>query len=1065
MSERSIFLNALDRTDPAERAAYLDQACAGRPDLRRRIERLLQTQVEESFLEVSAPQQLARGEQALTFLAPPREAGSLGRLDHYDVLEVVGRGATGVVLKARDAKLQRVVALKVLAPRLAARRPARERFVREAQATAAVRDDNVIAIYAVSDEGPLPYLVMEFIAGSTLEDRIRKGGPLKLPEVLRIGMQVASGLAAAHAQGLIHRDIKPANILLENGVQRVKITDFGLAQAAAGVATERGVIAGTPSFMAPCQVRGEAATERSDLFSLGSVMYALCTGRPPFGGDTTAAVLKSVCEDTPRPIRATRPDLPEGLCDLVGKLLAKNPGDRFGSAREVAGLLTGQLARLQQPVPPPSRDTAPTDAPPAAKPGPVPAKPSTWRARLLLACLVVLLAGLATLAAVLRPWRWVPRPGATDATEHEGSRPAGSLDPWREDLPPVLLAQAGGDPAQAPRELAAVLGDGKYLLPRVGQQTSWPEQSPDGRLLAVPIDEDVVLFEVSTGKYLRSLKGPGGSVVWVNFSRDSGLLAATTWRDGRDGAVRVWDLAAGRELYTHPQPVSKVSGAAAFSPDNKRLVTEEGKGLRVWDARSGEEVQSVELPPAGVPSLSFRPDGRSLAVALGEGRGVKVFDWDGEMLGAARMIENRLPVQTVTYSPDGEFLAGGDSAGFKLWNAETLKEVRAVATPAAQLAFAPDGRTVFATWSDGQPKTVHAFTRWDVRTGKELPAIFAEVAGEPARAFPCLSRDGKVLFVAQEHEPTYVQAIDTATGKELFPRHGHSAPLNAVAVSPDGHTVASAGEDRVVMLWDLAGGRVLRSLDGHREAVWGIAFSPDGQMLATASRDGTIVLWDVASGVLVRELHGSSRSPSRVRFSPDGTTLAGGGKGGIVMLWDVVGGKEGSAMRGHGRAVRGVAYSRDGKRFASGSQDETVLLYDRDGGRVRRQFTAPAAVNDVAFSPDGRTLAAVCDGPGATVWLWDVTTGQETMQSAEQAGPVFGLAFSPTAPLLATCGADGTVRLWDRGGTNPAPRTIGPGPFGGPVRSVAFTPDGRYLLTANANGLIYALCVGDEPAK
>jgi serine/threonine protein kinase len=226
MSERSIFLNALDRTDPADRAAYLDEACAGRPELRRRIERLLRSHaMEDGFLEVPAPEQLARAEQALTFLAPPGEAGGLGRLDHYDVLEVVGRGATGVVLKARDSKLQRVVALKVLAPRLAASGPARKWFVREAQATAAVRDDHVIAIYAVSDEGPLPYLVMEYIAGVTLDDRIRQGGPPELRELLRIGLQVASGLAAAHAQGLIHRDIKPGNILLENGVQRVKITD------------------------------------------------------------------------------------------------------------------------------------------------------------------------------------------------------------------------------------------------------------------------------------------------------------------------------------------------------------------------------------------------------------------------------------------------------------------------------------------------------------------------------------------------------------------------------------------------------------------------------------------------------------------------------------------------------------------------------------------------------------------------------------------------------------------------------------------------------------------------
>src|SRR6516165_6149153 len=208
MSERSIFLNALDREDPVARAAYLDAACAGRPELRRRIERLLRAhQVAGSFLEVPAPEQLAGWDQALSFLAPAREPGTLGRLDHYDVLEVVGRGATGVVLKARDSKLQRVVALKVLAPRLAASRCARQRFVREAQAAAAVRDDHVVAIYAVSEEGPVPYLVMEFISGTTLEERFKQAGPLELCEVLRLGMQIAKGLAAAHAQGLVHRDV------------------------------------------------------------------------------------------------------------------------------------------------------------------------------------------------------------------------------------------------------------------------------------------------------------------------------------------------------------------------------------------------------------------------------------------------------------------------------------------------------------------------------------------------------------------------------------------------------------------------------------------------------------------------------------------------------------------------------------------------------------------------------------------------------------------------------------------------------------------------------------------
>src|SRR5262249_46292193 len=168
----------------------------------------------------------------LSFLAPPSEPGPLGRLDHYEVLEVVGRGGMGIVLRARDTKLRRVVAIKVLAAPLAASSTARQRFLREARAAAAVRDDHVVAIYAVCDDAPVPYLVMEFIDGCTLEALLCRGEPLEVKEILRIAIQVASGLAAAHQHGLIHRDIKPANILLESGVQRVKLTDFGLARAA-----------------------------------------------------------------------------------------------------------------------------------------------------------------------------------------------------------------------------------------------------------------------------------------------------------------------------------------------------------------------------------------------------------------------------------------------------------------------------------------------------------------------------------------------------------------------------------------------------------------------------------------------------------------------------------------------------------------------------------------------------------------------------------------------------------------------------------------------------------------
>ncbi len=285
----------------------------------------------------------------LSFLAKSDDPQYLGRLGAYLVESVIGRGGFGVVLKARDPKLARIVAVKVLAPHLAASGTACQRFLREARGAAAVVHEHVITIHAVEDQ-PLPHLVMQYVAGQSLQDKLDKGGPLDLQAVLRIGMQTAAGLAAAHKQGLVHRDIKPANILLENGVERVKITDFGLARAADDASlTRSGVVAGTPQYMSPEQARGAAVDARSDLFSLGSVLYAMCAGRAPFRADSTLAVLKRVCEDQARPIREINPAVPAWLASLIDRLMAKDPARRFASAQEVADLLGKCLLHVQQP--------------------------------------------------------------------------------------------------------------------------------------------------------------------------------------------------------------------------------------------------------------------------------------------------------------------------------------------------------------------------------------------------------------------------------------------------------------------------------------------------------------------------------------------------------------------------------------------------------------------------------------------------------------------------------------------------------------------------------------------
>jgi eukaryotic-like serine/threonine-protein kinase len=375
MNEREIFEQALDHKDPVDRQTFLDIACGGDSALRARIDALLLSHgCGTQFLNIPAPEQLQAAASAqatpiatsprrgwgaesenqrpddeipLGFLAPPRQPDSLGRIDQYEVLQVLGIGGFGIVFRAFDEVLQRVVAIKVLSPQMAGTSPARKRFLREARSSAQVRHENVVQVYAVGEQ-PLPFIVTEFIAGETLQQRLDRTGPLDVAEVLRIAKQIAEGLAASHATELIHRDIKPGNVLLEGGTQKVKITDFGLARAADDASiSQSGLVAGTPMYMAPEQAKGETLDQRADLFSLGSVLYQMVSGRPPFRANGTLAVLKRVAEDTPRPIREIIPETPHWLCDIIAKLHSKNPDDRFRSAREVADLLGHCLTELQ----------------------------------------------------------------------------------------------------------------------------------------------------------------------------------------------------------------------------------------------------------------------------------------------------------------------------------------------------------------------------------------------------------------------------------------------------------------------------------------------------------------------------------------------------------------------------------------------------------------------------------------------------------------------------------------------------------------------------------------------
>ncbi len=285
----------------------------------------------------------------LDFLAPASHPEMLGRLGRYEIEKVIGTGGMGIVLKGYDTELHRIVAVKVLLPHLANSGAARRRFSREAQSAAAVVHEHVIPIYNVESDGDIPYLVMQYVPGQSLQGRVDEHGPLSIPEILRIGRQAAAGLAAAHDQGVVHRDVKPANLLLEESLDRVLISDFGLARTVDDATlTRTGIVAGTPHYMSPEQAGGEVVDRRTDLFSLGSVLYFMATGRPPFRADSPMAILNRICHEPHRPVDEINSGIPVELADLIERLLAKTPAARFESAREVEARLSNILSELQQ---------------------------------------------------------------------------------------------------------------------------------------------------------------------------------------------------------------------------------------------------------------------------------------------------------------------------------------------------------------------------------------------------------------------------------------------------------------------------------------------------------------------------------------------------------------------------------------------------------------------------------------------------------------------------------------------------------------------------------------------
>jgi serine/threonine protein kinase/regulation of enolase protein 1 (concanavalin A-like superfamily) len=517
------------------------------------------------------------------FLAPRRTEGELGWLAHYRVLRLLGEGNMGLVFRAEDSLLSRPGALKVIRPEIAHSPATTQRFMREARATAAIKHDHIVTIYQVGEENGVPFLAMEYLTGMSLAQWLERGHSPSVELVLRLGREIADGLSAAHRRGLIHRDIKPANIWLEAPSGRVKILDFGMARSRREDVeiTHSGTVLGTPSYMAPEQARGEPVGAGSDLFSLGCVLYRLCTGRLPFEGESIMAVLTALSTTTPRRPRDWRSALPPALDELLMRLLVKDPADRPESAEVVVKALRSieralydgrRKAELTASTSLPAVVGPTTQAPAEAAPEPGPGHPATnprrrQHAIAIAAAMALMLAAAAEAVLVLAYPRTraldtvatkptpiaalveragVPNSLQTDRGLEQTQSAAGSIHLKPQGDPAVLLGKSSAAAPEGPDAPAAVgPGGSPRVRPDSGNPPA-PENSsandrtaPPGRLRGLMTRDDLPAQTTRSEK--ASAEEPTQAsrqkVDWGDFVDPDGDCQLEL--DQRDGRLRI----------------------------------------------------------------------------------------------------------------------------------------------------------------------------------------------------------------------------------------------------------------------------------------------------------------------------------------------------------------------------------------------------------------------------------------------------------------------------------------------------------------------------------------------
>ena len=761
---------------------------------------------------------------------------ALGKFGDYELLEEIARGGMGIVYKARQVSLDRIVAVKMILAGAIASKEFVQRFRTEAAAAASLQHPNIVAIHEVGFAEGQHFFAMDYVEGRTLAQLVAKG-PLPARQAATYLKTIAEAIHFAHERNVLHRDLKPSNVLIDSATDQPRVTDFGLAKRleAETELTLSGQVLGSPNYMSPEQATAKRGTvgKRSDVYSLGAILYHLLTGRPPFQGETLTDVLHQVVNDDPLAPRLLTPRVPRDLETICLKCLEKEPARRYQTAQELADEL-GRFLR---------------DEPIHARPVTRAERAWRWcRRKPALAGFGAATALLLLAFAIGAPIAlWRINSGKGRAEQEAASRRV-QLYAAEVNLAGETLAE---DDLNRARELLA-------------KQIPAPGETNDLRGF-----EWRYLWQQSQSAELTTLGQHDTAVHGVRFSPDGTLLASSEI----NGTVKLWDNRTRKLIATLRdttlQPIDGDDSAAkalAFSPDGGRLAVGVGRDIVLWEVASHQRIAVLNGHSKRVNFLVFARGGKILASGADDGL-VKLWDVTSAEPREMTALPVGFDVSCVAFSYDGKTLAAsGYSPPIKRWELSNLEAP--VELPPLEAKDGHSGWVMAIAFSPRTNLLISADTggemiAWDLASDpkefspRKLALPHGSIGIVNALAF---TPDGQTMLSAGSDNN--ITLWDLSGRGQPLKLKGHVREVFSIDVSPDGRTLASGGDDRTVKLWDISSRWREKPKMSHGTWMFAVAISPDSKFIASLSPK-KLKLWDAATEELLAEhptLQGQRRS-------------------------------------------------------------------------------------------------------------------------------------------------------------------------------------------------------------